>query len=273
MMMIGQGRMHRMARRLTVAMVGAVAVSVLCVAQTAEEKGLAIVREAEQRFKGYGDSTSSLRMILRNKQGQVSERILRIRTMEIPDDGDRSLSIFDSPADVKGTVLLTHAHKNQPDDQWLYLPALERVKRIAAQNKSGSFMGSEFSYEDIATQAIEKYSYQWLRDEICQGVDCHVIERRPLDRQNSGYTRQLVWLDKEHLRMFQIEYYDRKDALLKTLTFKDYRLYLDRFWRPHDMEMVNHQTGKSSQLLWSEYTFRTGLNANDFNQHSLTRIR
>lgn len=262
-----------MKRTLIAATVAAIVGPVLCAGQTPEEKGLAIVREADRRFKGYGDAISRLRMILRNKQGQVSERELRIRVMETPDDGDRSLSIFDSPADVKGAVLLTHAHRSEPDDQWLYLPALERVKRIAAQNKSGSFMGSEFSYEDIATQAIEKYSYQWLRDETCQGQDCHVIERRPLDKQNSGYTRQIIWLDKEHLRTLQIEYYDRKDSLLKTLTFQDYRLYLDRFWRPHDMNMVNHQTGKSSQLVWFDYAFRTGLTENDFNQHNLTRIR
>lgn len=261
-------------RRVVIAATVAVIVGpVLCAGQTPEEKGQAIVRDADGRFNGYGDSTSHLRMILRNRQGQVSERTLRIRTMEMPNDGDRSLSIFDSPADVKGTVLLTHAHKNQPDDQWLYLPALERVKRIAAQNKSGSFMGSEFSYEDIATQAIEKYSHTWLRDEVCQELDCHVIERRPLDRQNSGYTRQIVWMDTEHLRMLKVEYYDRKNALLKTLTVKDYRLYQDRFWRPHDMNMVNHQTGKSSQLFWSDYTFGVGLNENDFNQHNLTRIR
>jgi outer membrane lipoprotein-sorting protein len=258
---------------LSVAMIAAIAVPGWCADQTPQDKGWAIVKEADRRDSGYGDSTSALRMILRNRQGQVSERELRVRVLEIPDEGDRSLSIFDSPADVKGTVLLTHVHKTQPDDQWLYLPALERVKRIAAQNKSGSFMGSEFSYEDIATQTLEKYSYTWLRDEACQELDCHVIERRPLDKRNSGYTRQIVWMDKEHLRILKVEYYDRKDSLLKTLTFKDYRKYVDQFWRPHDMTMVNHQTGKSSQLLWSNYTFRTGLTENDFNQHNLTRIR
>jgi outer membrane lipoprotein-sorting protein len=262
-----------MARMLTAALLAMIAAPGLFAGQTPEEKGLEIARQADQRYAGYGDSTSTLRMILRNKQGQVSERELRIRTLEMPNDGDRSLCIFDSPADVKGTVLLTHAHKREADDQWLYLPALERVKRIAAQNKSGSFMGSEFSYEDIATQALEKYSYRWLRDETCQEQECHVIERRPLDKQNSGYARQIVWIDREHLRTFKVEYYDRKDALLKTLTFKEYRKYLDRFWRPHDMNMVNHQTGKSSQLLWSDYAFVTGLTVNDFNQQSLTRIR
>jgi len=212
-------------------------------------------------------------MILRNKQGQVSERELRIRSLEVQDDGTRSLCIFDNPADVKGTILLTHTHRDQPDDQWLYLPAVKRVKRIAAQNRSGSFMGSEFSYEDIATQTIEKYSYRWLRDEVEGDQSCHVIERRPLDKQSSGYLRQVVWLDAEHLRMVRVDYYDRKDSLLKTLTFQDYRQYLDRFWRAHEMTMVNHQTGKSSQLLWSDHAFRRGLAENEFDPHSLTRIR
>jgi len=241
--------------------------------QTPEEKGLAIVQDADRRYCGYGDSVASLRMVLRNKQGQASERELRIRALEVPGDGTKSLCIFDSPADVKGTILLTHAHKDQPDDQWLYLPAVERVKRIAAESKSGSFMGSEFSYEDIATQTIEKYSYKWLRDEKLDDQECHVIERRPLDRRNSAYTRQIVWMDVENLRMFKIEYYDRRNALLKTLTFRDYRKYLGQFWRPHEMTMVNHPTGKSSQLLWSDYAFRQGLTENEFNRQNLTRIR
>ncbi|OHB68561.1 MAG: outer membrane lipoprotein-sorting protein [Planctomycetes bacterium RBG_13_62_9] len=247
--------------------------SFVCLAQTPEEKGRSIVQEADRRYGGYEDCTARLRMILRNKQGQISDRELRVRMLEVEGDGTRSLCIFDSPADVKGTILLTHTHPHKPDDQWLFLPALERVKRIAAQNKSGSFMGSEFSYEDIATQTLDKYVYAWLRDETCEGQECSVIERRSTDRQNSGYRRQVVWIDKEYLRTWRIEFYDRKDSLLKTLTFAGYEKYEDKFWRPREMTMVNHPTGKSSQLIWSEFAFRTGLTPNDFNQQSLPRIR
>jgi len=243
-----------------------------CPAQTAEEKGRALAEEGDRRYNGYGDSTTRLRMILRNRRGQVSERELRVRSLEVT-DGTKSLCLFDSPADVKQTALLTHTHKAAPDDQWLYLPALKRVRRIAAQNKSGSFVGSEFSYEDIATHVMEKYTYRWLRDEACDGQDCYVIERRPVDSRESGYIRQVVWLDKSEYRMLKADYYDRKDSLLKTLTFRDYRKYLDKCWRPHDMTMVNHQTGKSSQLIWSDFAFRTGLTENDFNQANLTTIR
>jgi len=244
----------------------------LCPAQTPDEKGRAIAEEADHRYNGYGDSTAQLRMILRNRQGQTSQRRLRVRSLEVA-DGTKSLCIFDSPADVKQTILLTHTHTTAPDDQWLYLPALKRVRRIAAQNRSGSFVSSEFSYEDIATHVMEKYTYRWLRDEACDGQDCHVIERRPIDSRDSGYKRQVVWLDKSEYRMLKVDYYDRKDSLLKTLTFKDYHKYLDQWWRPCDMNMVNHQNGKSSRLIWSDFAFRTGLTENDFNQANLATIR
>lgn len=241
--------------------------------QTAEERGLAIAEEAERHHEGFEDCTAELRMILRNRQGQTSERELRVRTLEADDDGSMSLCIFDRPMDVKGTILLTHTHRTDDDDQWLFLPAVKRVKRIAASNKSGSFMGSEFSYEDIATQHLEKYTYKWLGEENYDGYDCHVIERRPVDRANSGYTRQVAWIDKQEYRTLKVDYYDRKDSLLKMLTFKGWQKYLDAFWRAREMNMVNRQTGKSSQLIWSNFKFRTGLTEDDFNRNILTRLR
>ena len=130
------------------------------VAETPEEKGLAIAIEADRRDEGFGDNIANLTMILRNRHGQQTSRVLRTRTLEQADDGDKSLIIFDNPGDVKGTAFLSFTHKEGPDDQWLYLPALKRVKRIASGNKSGPFMGSEFAYEDISSQEVEKYGYK-----------------------------------------------------------------------------------------------------------------
>jgi len=240
---------------------------------TPQERGWTIAEEADRRSSGFGDSTANLQMILRNRQGQTSQRQLRIRTLEVGREGTKSLCIFDTPRDVKGTILLTHTHNREDDNQWLYLPALRRVRRIAAQNKSGSFMGSEFAYEDIATQELEKHTYKYIRDEVIDGSDCYVIECYPVDKATSGYSRQVVWIDKTEYRTWKADYYDRKGALLKTLTFKGYRRYLDRFWRPREMNMVNHQTGKSTRLVWSEYAFATGQNEQDFERHKLTIIR
>ena len=211
-------------------------------------------------------------MVLRNKQGQESTRSLRVKVLEVEGDGDKSLFVFDEPRDVEGTAFLIHAHKTEADDQWLYLPALKRVKRISSSNRSGSFMGSEFSYEDMGAQELEKYTYRYLRDEACGELTCTVIERVPTDRK-SGYSRQLVWQDRDELRTWKVEYYDRKEAHLKTLTMADYAQYLDSYWQAGEMTMINHLTGKSTDLNWSDYQFRTDLNERDFTQTGLKRVR
>ncbi len=241
-------------------------------AQEAQQKGLEIAREADRRDTGFHDQTADLQMILRNSQGEESRRKIHVRTLEQLDDGDKSLTTFEQPADVKGTNFLSFTHKTGPDDQWLYLPALKRVKRISSRNKSGPFMGSEFAYEDLSSQEVEKYSYKYLRDENYNDLDCFVVERYPRDK-DSGYTRQVVWLDKQEYRPQKIVFYDRKNSLLKTLTYSGYRQYLDKFWRADEMYMENHQTGKSTRLVWSDYRFKTGLEERDFNRNSLSRTR
>ncbi len=242
------------------------------IAETAEEKGLAIAIEVDRRDSGWHDQTANMIMILKNKHGQESRRQIRTRAMEVDNDGDKSLTIFDEPLDVKGTALLSFSHKVENDDQWLYLPALKRVKRIASANKSGAFMGSEFAYEDVSSQEVEKYTYKYLRDELLDGQPTFVIERYPVS-EYSGYTRQVTWIDQAEYRVQKVDYYDRKNAALKTLTFKGYQQYLGKYWRAHEMYMINHQTGKSTLLQWSDFKFKTGLTERDFDKNSLKRVR
>ena len=238
--------------------------------QPAEEKGLEIARAADAYDQGFADFTADMVMTLKNKSGDTSTRIIRIKTLEVDGDGDKSLSIFDEPADVKDTKMLTYSHGLKPDDQWLYLPALKRVKRISSRNKSGPFMGSEFAFEDLGSQEVEKYSYRYLRNEACGEWQCYVLERYPAYK-HSGYTRQVVWLDTEGYRAVRVEFYDRKKALLKTLDASDFEQYLGQHWRPGKMYMVNHQTGKSTLLEWKNYRFKTGLTDRDFRSQSLKR--
>jgi outer membrane lipoprotein-sorting protein len=241
-------------------------------AETPEEKGLRIAQEAEAYDTGFTDFTADMLMTLRNKKGDESIREIRVRTLEVEGDGDKSLSIFDRPRDVKGTAMLTYSHGLKPDDQWLYLPALKRVKRINSRNKSGPFMGSEFAYEDLSSQEIEKYTYKYLRDEACGDSQCYVIEQYPA-YEYSGYTRRVVWLDQEFYRPMKVVFYDRKDALLKTLNNTGYQQYLDHYWRAEKMDMENHQTGKSTTLTWSKYQFKTGLTDRDFIKSKLKNYK
>jgi len=243
----------------------------LALAGPAEDKGLEIAKEADRRDAGFSDTTANMIMILRNKKGQESKRELEIRTLEVQNDGDKSLTIFHSPRDVRGTALLTYSHRAEPDDQWLYLPALRRVKRIASNNKSGPFMGSEFAYEDLSSQEVEKYTYKFIKDDKVDGADCFLIERYPTDK-NSGYTKQQVWLDKDEYRVRQVEYYDRKGQRLKTFKPTEYEKFLGKYWRAHKMNMVNHQNGKSTDLIWSNFKFKTGLKDDDFTRTRLTQV-
>ena len=144
-------------------------------AESAEEKGLANAKEADARGNGFIDYSSTLTMTLKAKDGKPAVRELRYKALEVPGDGDNSLTLFDQPKDVEGTTLLTFAHKTADDDIWLFLPALKRVKRIAGNNKSGPFMGSEFAFEDMGSQELEKYRYKYLRDETLDGQDCFVV--------------------------------------------------------------------------------------------------
>ena len=153
---------HMLNRVAVAALAAGIALPLPLLAQSAEEKGLEIAKESERRDQGFEDSEQTLLMVLRNRHGQETTREIRGRTLEVADDGDKSMIIFDSPKDVEGTALLTYSHKAEDDDQWLYLPALKRVKRIASNNKSGPFMGSEFAFEDLSSQEVEKYTYKYL---------------------------------------------------------------------------------------------------------------
>jgi len=237
-----------------------------------EEQGLIIMQEVELRDKGFGDSRSDLKMILRNRKGDESVRILTMKTLEVEADGDKSLSVFNKPRDIKGTAFLSYTHALVADEQWIYLPALKRVKRISSSNKSGPYLGSEFAFEDLTSFEVLKYSYRFLREEIYNGVDSFVIESYP-QYEYSGYTRHIVWVDKERYIPLKTDYYDRKDSLLKTLENKGYQQYLEKYWRADEMLMTNHQNGKSTVLLWENYSFRNGLTDRDFDRNTLKRSR
>lgn len=239
-----------------------------------EQKGFEIAARSDRSDRGFSDSIVKLKMVLRNAAGKESSRSLEIKTFEVQDEnvGDKSLVVFDSPRDIKGTALLSHAQILDPDDQWLYLPALKRVKRISSTNKSGPFVGSEFAFEDFTSTELNKYSYKWLRSEACGVFTCDVVERYPR-YENSGYTRQIAWIDQSVYQVRKLDFYDRKNALLKTLEFNDYREYKDEIWRSHVFKMRNHQTGKSTELAYSDYQFKTGLTENDFVKGVLKRVK
>jgi len=238
-----------------------------------QAKGLEIAHKADARSKDYGSFVAEGRMVLRDRAGSTNVRDFVTSSLEMDDDGDRTRIEFSTPLDVRGMALLTHAHNRRDDDQWLYLPAMNRVKRITSNSRSGSFAGSEFSYEDLVGHVVEKNDYAWLRDEPCPDAadrTCHVNVQIP-KADGSGYSKMIGWLDTEDYRTYKVDYYDRRGAQIKTMVSTEFRLYKDRFWRSHRMVMTNHLTGKSTTMEWAKYDFDQGVRPVDLEPFSLGR--
>lgn len=239
-------------------------------AQTGANKGFDIAARADRSDRGFGDSQVRMKLVSRNEAGEETERSLILKILENPDEnfGDRMLVIFEAPEDVAGTALLSHANVLTADDQWLYLPALGRVTRISSANKSGPFLGSEFSFEDFASQELNKFDYRFLREERCGDFTCDVVERLPL-YEFSGYSRQIVWIDQDIFQLRKSEFYDRGGALLKTLILEEYRQYDGAYWRPQILSMQNHRSGKSTDLIYEDYVFNAGFDPAEFESEAL----
>jgi outer membrane lipoprotein-sorting protein len=238
------------------------------------DKGYEIARRSDHSDNGFTTSEVAMEMILHNATGKTSRRTMHQKTLEVPaaDVGDKSLMIFNSPADVEGTALLSHAKILDPDNQWLFLPALKRVKRISSSNKSGPFVGSEFAFEDLTALELDKYTYTFMRSEHCGDRICDVVARYPR-YENSGYTKQVTWIDQNDYQIRKIDFYDRRDEKLKTLELNDYKQYNGQYWRAHSLAMNNHQTGKSTELIYGDFVFKTALSDADFTKSVLKRLQ
>ncbi len=242
-------------------------------AQSDQERGFAIAERSDLTDQGFGSSTVELTMTLSDPSGRTTTRELRIDTLEKEGEGngDKSLTIFYSPPDVDGTALLSHARILDSDNQWLYLPALRRVKRISSSNKSGPFVGSEFAFEDLTSGELGKYEYTYLETRTVDGMEMDVLECVPR-YERSGYSRLNCYYDTEVYQTRKIEFFDRGGQLLKTLKLEDYREYPGGFWRPHLQTMTNHLTGKVTTIAAGEYEFDVDLDNRDFEPSALDRL-
>jgi outer membrane lipoprotein-sorting protein len=230
---------------------------------SAEGEGRAIAEAIQAKASGYGDQVVAIEMELKNAGGDSARRKIRVSTLERPEGGTFSLIVFDSPADVRGTALLSRG-----EEQWLYLPASERVRRIATSNRTGAFAGSEFSYEDLTSTSVG--SYQWKL--LPSATGSLLVESRPND-EASGYSRRVMTVDAASRRPEKIEFFDRKGALQKTLSYGDWKTYRGNIDRAHRWTMVNHQTGKTTTLQFSDFKFDNGFSPGDFSQAKLKHVR
>jgi outer membrane lipoprotein-sorting protein len=239
-------------------------------AGSAEQKGQAVAQELAARNTGYKDLGGDVEMTLKDASGGEAKRRFNLKVLEKPDaqSGDYSLIVFDAPADVKGTAVLSHARPGDEDEQWLYLPSARRVKRISSSNRTGAFVGSEFSFEDLTGNDGRKYTWKLVGKEPCGGAPCLTVEATPKDPQ-SAYSKRVMHVDAQEFRIQSIEFFDRKGAKQKTLTYDNYKKMNGRFWRAQTWSMQNHQSGKSTVVSFSSMRLGNGYSASDFSTGKL----
>lgn len=239
---------------------------------SAAERGRALFAERDRQDRGYGEQRVELRLTLRDPGGRTATRTLTLAEREGPDGaGDKSLIALTAPPDLAGTALLTQEGPAAGSDgQWLYLPSDKRTRRIAAADRSGRFVQTELSYEDLAGDPVDDFTYRWVRDEPVQGRPASLVERIPKDPQ-SQYSRQETWVDAQTKQVLKAQLYDRKGRHLKTLEASDWRQYQGRRWRPHRVVVTHVPSGRSTQIEAQGYRFGAGGRPDAFEPAALGR--
>jgi len=236
------------------------------------QHGYAIYAQRDRQDQGFGDQRAELRMVLYGSGERRAQRVLTISERELKGQGNQTLIVFSAPADIADTALLTHENDttDRDDDQWLYLPAYKRTKRITTSGRSGRFVGTEFSYEDLAGDQLDDFDYRFIRDESLDGRATHLIERIPT-RSSSAYSRQLTWVDAVTKQLLKAKLYDRKGRHIKTLEASDWHQYQGRYWRPHRLRMTHIASGRWTEMTTSGYRLDSGLRARHFRAAALGR--
>lgn len=229
-------------RRLWLLVALALLVSLAGFARAQELDGMAIMKKVADRDESNSSLTET-KMILVDNRGQQRERKLLLRTKRIK-NRDHVVTTFISPPDVRGVKFLVIENPTGDDDQRIYLPAIKRTRRISSSQKSGSFMGSQFSYEDLQSQDPAKFKHQRMADMPLNGQDCYVVQSTPLDVSDTQYSKSIWWVRKDAWVPIRAEFYDKKGNLFKVLEVQKLEKMPDGTWLTKLMKMSDVQARK-----------------------------
>ena len=233
---------------------------------------------ADERDDG-NDQTSDLEMILINKKGQERKRKVITYRKDYENDSEgsdtKTVMFFKEPADVKNTGFLTWSYEDEvkDDDQWLYLPALKKIRRISSGKKKDYFMVTDFTYDDMGDRNINDYTYTHLDSEVIDGIECYHLEMMPKDQdvvKKSGYGRVETWVRPDIWMNIKFKFFDKKKKFLKELTVSDIE-QIDGIWTSKTMTMVNEQKKHKTILKFSDIQYNTDIDNDIFSQRRLKK--
>lgn len=199
--------------------------------------------------KDSPDSTHALvELLITESNGSVKDRVVEMWSLTTSDDLNKQMMVFRAPASVKNTRFLVKENETG-DDKWIFMPALGKVRRIAASDGDSAFMGTEFTYDDMSGGEIDDDTHTLLREEEVNGYNCYVVESIPKDLKESQYSRRVQWVikDDDILMPVKVELYSKKGELNKVLNIADLK-EIDGFWIPYKTKMTNLLTNRSSEI-------------------------
>ncbi len=244
---------------------------IMAVSVFANEKitGLKIIENVYNRPTPK-DQSGYLTMTLINKRGD--KRVRKIRQF-LKDFGktEKKIMFFVSPADVKNTSFMNWSYddESKDDDQWIYLPALKKVKRISSDSKSDYFMGSDFTYDDLGDRKPNQDNHKILREEKYNNEDCYVVESTPKD-EDYMYSKTISWVVKGKWLVLKKEFYDEDGELLKILNVEKYKKIKD-YWIILKSEMHNIQKNHTTIMELNDIKVDSGIPGNKFTERMMRR--
>ena len=182
-----------------------------------------------------------------------------------------------APADIKGTSVLTWEHANKEDDQWLFLPALRKSRRISASNKKDRFVGTEVTYEDLSnylSEDLADFEYNFIRKEVRNGQNCQVLEAIPIKkevREKSAYSKRIIWITEKETLDIYTEYYNKKGELSKTFSASNI-VKIKNSYRALDIIVKNIKTGNSTEIHYTNIEIDEGIADNLFTKQYLESL-
>src|SRR6056297_776377 len=207
-------------------------------------------------------------LVLIGADGKTSDRLIENWTRDPENGTGASVIVFHKPASVQNTRFLTVENENGDDDQWIYLPGLGRVRRIAASEGDSSFMGTDFTYDDMQSRDVDQDTHTLLREEQQAGRECYVVESAPKNPQDSQYSERIQWVAKDIWIPVKVDFYESSGDLLKTLTVSRIEK-VQGFWTTIDTTMKNQQTGHATELNIKKLVYNEDLPDNLFTTNFL----
>jgi len=226
-----------------------------------------IVQEAQRRTDSRSQRYEGLLKVF-DAKGKIADK--RWTYDRIGAHGDsKSVLRFTAPAEVKGVALLVVNHPDRASDQWMWTPAIERDRRIALQDRSTRFFGTDFSFEDLEERDVNQYEYVLRGEEAVDGAMCWRIESTPKETKSSQYTRSLLWVRKDNYAFARIENYI-KDAAVRRLVYSDIQ-NVQGIWTARELEMTDVRRGSRTRLTLDKLQYNVALKDEDFTLQAIRR--